>query len=68
MYTSNAEEKTLVNRLQTFYPYGVKRLVVYSFTSHQKQESHAVAENYRRCVMRGTCTESLHLVLGQRSE
>jgi len=41
------QKKTQVNTLQTFYPHGVKRLVVYSFTSHQKQESHAVAENYR---------------------
>ena len=31
-----------------------------------KQEGRAVAGNHR--AMRGTCTESLHLILGQRSE
>jgi len=31
-----------------------------------KQEGHAVAGNYR--AMRDTCTESLQLILGQRSE
>ena len=31
-----------------------------------KQESRAVARNYR--AMQDTCTESLHLILGQRSE
>jgi len=31
-----------------------------------KQESRAVAANYR--AMRGTCIESLHLIIGQRSE
>jgi len=32
----------------------------------KKQEGRAVAGNYR--AMRGTCTESVYLILGQRSE
>jgi len=33
---------------------------------YNEQESRAVTGNY--LAMRGTCTESLHLFLGQRSE
>jgi len=33
---------------------------------YQRQESRAVTANYR--AMRGTCTESLYLILGQRRE
>jgi len=35
-------------------------------TRYLKQEGRAIAGNH--CAMRGTCTESLHLILGQRSE
>jgi len=35
-------------------------------TFYKVQEGRAVAGDYRG--MQGTCTESLHLILGQRSE
>jgi len=44
----------------------LRKFIVNTLWALIDQEGHAVAGNHHG--MRGTCTESFHLILGQRSE